>query len=355
MRRTKRNKVRKTKLRKNMRYFYLGISLLVFVFSCCKIVALFSNNKIKNKQTEIYSYTNKFDYTYNVNLISNKYIDEKSLSGKSAYVTDLIDNIDMNMNYLCTGSKSSNIDCTYEVTGILGAVYTKDGEEQKILEKEYQLINEKKDTFKNGKTEINENIKLNLKEQNNLIKDFEQKMNMTVSATYTIEFKTKTKTNIEGEDVENTYQSQIIIGLGDKTTKIYGDNNKEETEYVNSTIKENVNTSPIELIIFSTLIIISMLVFKYILDRTENINRIKNEYRQEVNRILKLCREKIVQVRSKPEINDKNLIDVRDFGEIIKLSEELFKPILYWEDKEKEESSFIIMSNNIVYRYTLRK
>ena len=45
---------------------------------------------------------------------------------------------------------------------------------------------------------------------------------------------------------------------------------------------------------------------------------------------------------------------VKDFGEIIKVSEELFKPILYWESKESTEAWFSVMSNEITYRFIFR-
>ena len=55
------------------------------------------------------------------------------------------------------------------------------------------------------------------------------------------------------------------------------------------------------------------------------------------------------------EISEANLIEVKDFGEIIKLSEELYKPILYWSSKEEEESWFCVVTNSVSYRYILKK
>ena len=83
------------------------------------------------------------------------------------------------------------------------------------------------------------------------------------------------------------------------------------------------------------------------------MNKLKSlEIIEELNKILRICQEKIVKVRNKPTIKQENIVEVKDFGEIIKLSEELFRPILYWESKE-EEAWFIVMSNDIVYRFIL--
>ena len=45
----------------------------------------------------------------------------------------------------------------------------------------------------------------------------------------------------------------------------------------------------------------------------------------------------------------------KDFGEIFKVSEELFKPILYYNAIENEEAWFSVMSGKTSYRFVLKK
>ena len=83
-------------------------------------------------------------------------------------------------------------------------------------------------------------------------------------------------------------------------------------------------------------------------------NNITNEYRKELNKFLKLCQDKIVQVNTNPNEND-NIIDVKDFEEIVKVSEELFKPILYYFDNENQEAIFCVITGKITYRFILKR
>ena len=245
----------------------------------------------------------------------------------------------------------SNIKYNYSVIGKLEATYNRENEEQKIWEKEYILKEETTNVSDNGKINIKDRIELDLKDQNNLVKDFEQRMGMTLDAKYIINVKVNSTTEIEGENITNNYISTIIIDLAKKTTKIEGENKKEETEFITKDNIETRKVSPLKVIIDIACIILSLLVLNN-LSKTKNINTIRNEYRQELNKILRICQEKIVKVRNKPTIKQENIVEVKDFGEIIKLSEELFRPILYWESKE-EEAWFIVMSNDIVYRFIL--
>lgn len=350
------NIAKKNRMRKSTKILITLISLALLTYSLIALMGNFLISSDVNNKKEIYSYTNKFNYNYTVHLMPNEYTDTTTLNmGENAYVTDLIDFIDLNINYSYLPDKTSNIDYKYSITSKLVGVYSSNGEEQNIWNKEYVLVEEKSfNKASQNKIDIKENIKLDLKEQNKLVKNFEQKMSMKLTAKYLVTLNVFTSTNIEDEKITNKYTSTISIDLGAKTTCIKGDNNKEEKQFAtkNITTKKDVNT----LQIFTGFIalIISIILFRK-LSKTETTKLIRNEYRLELNKILRICQDKIVQVSNKIEINTSNLIEVKDFGEIIKLSEELYKPILYWSSKEEEESWFCVVSNSVTYRYILKK
>ena len=344
----------KVKIRKSTKYFYIiCIMSLIIVLSSSLIQNLLKNNTIKKKE-EIYSYTNEFNYNYDVNLINNKYIDQKTLQMNEVYVTDLIDNIHLNINYDYIGNKASDLEYDYKILGKLQAVYTKDGEEQKVWDKEEVLFDSETQKQMSDKISIQEPIELNLKDKNKLITDFEKEMNMTLKTTYMIILQVDVKTEIDDEPVVNQYTSAVSIDLGEKTTQIKGENNKDETSYVTKTKEENENINIVAISLDTILIIILLIGLKYITRNTVAINKIKNNYRKELNRMLRLCQDKIVKIKDKVDIKQENIVDVKDFGEIIKVSEELFKPILYWESKESTEAWFSVMSNEITYRFIFR-
>lgn len=205
------------------------------------------------------------------------------------------------------------------------------------------------------KLEIKENLELNLAEQNKLVADFEKDIGISVNAVYNVVLEVNTNTEIDGEKVANVQKSIISIDLGKKTTTITGENNKEETKYVSKEIENNITSSSIGTVVSIICLVISLLIYRYVFTKTTIINKTRNEFRLELNRILRLCQDKIVRVNSRLEVDTTNVVDVKDFGEIIKVSEELFKPILYWQSKSESEAWFTVMSNGVTYRYILRK
>lgn len=345
----------KNKIRKSTKYVSITIAVVLLIISLNNLMQNFSKENTRIKTEEIYKYTNKFNYDYKINLIENKYMKENEITDKSlAYVTDLIDTTDIDVNYEYIADKQTNLKYSYSIIGKMQVTYTKDGEEQRIWNEEETLLEEKQLEEHSDKIAIHEKLKLDLKEKNELLNQFKQQMGMSIDAKYTIILKINISTNVEEKDINTNYSPTIQIDLAEKTSKITGENNKEDSEYISKEYEINNGINLIMDIVDIILLIISIALIKYA-TKSKTANRIKNEFRLELNKILKICQDKIVQVSDKPNDKIENVVHVKDFGEIVKVSEELFKPILYYLDKQNEEAWFSVMSGKNVYRYILKK
>ena len=343
----------KNKIRKSTKYIGSIIFIVLLVTSLISLAKNLSNENMKTNTKEIYNYKNKFNYEYNVNLIDNRFINEEEQKDLIVYVTDLIDTTDLNLNYEYTGSKETDIKYSYSIIGNLQAVYTKDGEEQKIIDEEETILEEQTENLSGNTVSINQNINLDLKDKNSLLAEFEQELGMSISAKYSVILKVNVQTAVEDNPIDINYAQAIQFDLAEKTTKITGDNNLEDIEYISGEYSVNGAGNIAIIIIDIVVIIISIAVLRYLM-KAKATNRVKNEFRQELNRILKLCQDKIVQVSTKPNDLPENIVLVKDFGEIFKVSEELFKPILYYFDSENQQAMFSVMTGNTTYRYILK-
>lgn len=347
----------KIRIRKSVRNAYILILIAIIVGSLFTLYTSFNveNNK-KFVKTNIYEYNNKFLYSCDVNLLENNYITNDDMFGTNAYVTDLINNAPINVKYNYDASQSSDIIYTYQIVGNLEANYSKDGNDQKIWKKTDVLVPMKEGTVSSNKLEINENIDLNLREKIQEVKNFTQELSMQINATYTVLLEVSTRTAILGQEVINVYSPDVVFEIGSKTTTVK--TNTEDTEkpqVVSKMIDQSGQKAQIKTGAITCVMIIAGTLLILLLVKTKNSNTIKNEYKMELNRILKGCEEKIVEVKEKIEVDGHNLVSVKEFEEIIKVSEELFKPILYWNNEKDEESWFCVLGNNIVYRYVLKR
>lgn len=348
------SKRQKNRMRKSTKNVYTIVTIIILIASLFGLIKEIGQNSVSTQTKQIYNYTNKFNYSYKVNLIENKFIKENNTNKQMAYVTDLIDDIDVEFNYEYLADKNSDIQGKYSIIGKMDVVYTRDGEEQKIWEDEEYIVKEKSINENTDSIHINEKVNVDLKQKNKLLQEFKQQMGMSIDANYIIYLCIDLNTNVEDKEINIKYEPLLQIELANKTTKITGENYKEDSEYISKEYQLNKNMNKVRIVIYGTLIIIAICILKY-LSKFRTTNIVKNEFRQELNRILKICQDKIVQVSNKPVADEEDTVSVKDFGEIVKVSEELFKPILYYYDDKEEEAWFCVMASKIVYKYILKK
>ncbi|MCL2859960.1 MAG: DUF5305 domain-containing protein [Oscillospiraceae bacterium] len=351
-------KKQKKKINRIAKYLYLSISVLMIVFAIGSIYNVAFSNDTSMKS--IYTYDSNFKLNYNVNLIKdnilikNNIVDPNNIPMGRVYVTDLLDNFDMNFGYNYKSSTKTEIDYTYKITAVLKGVYTEDGVDKEVLNKQYTLLEPKSESVNSDNVKIDENLKLNVRDYIEQIRLFEQTLGIKLKSNLALLLSVNVKTVIDGKNLSANYVSDVSLNIGEKTTDVSGKLTDDKTgglEAAENTTKEV--SAP--LIVFDiVLLLIALFVIRYVLKQTTVVNIIRNEYKLELNKILKICQDKIVQVSSPLQIRGEETIEVKDFQEIIKLSEELSKPILCYISKQKEESLFAVITNGVLYRYILK-
>lgn len=347
--------MKKQRIRKDIKIIKLIVWFIILIISIVCIVRTLFGNEVKNSDIVLYNYSSDFNYKYQVNNTENEYVDYSDNKDYSAYVTNLIKDIDINYKYNFSNNyhKEENITYRYNVVGKLYGYYSKDGEEQKIIEKDYVIVDLKESTVKASSFSIDENFKINLAEQNALINKFKQELDMQITSKYDVVL------NIEIEGITQgkaKFSPSLSIEIGSKTTKITGDNNVVETLSTtsdNSNILNEVNTK--QLVIYGLIAAVAFLRIIYLAFFTVELSVMKNSYKSEINYIMRSYQDKMVAVNSSPPIDGKNVIGIENVDELIKLSEELYKPILCYENDEETETDFIVISDDTVYIYVVKK
>ena len=346
--------ITKLKLRQSTRVFFVITALVLFAMSSKNIYVNLFERKERKIEKELYSYSNIYNLDYKVNIKPNQFITEEFLEKDQTYVSDLIDSLTMDIKYDYNSSSDTEILYSYKIDAIITANYNKDGNNYNIWNKTYN-IKEADNQSANKNINIRENINVDYNKYHAEIKNFRQSMGMTIDACINIRLTVNTSTNINSQEVKNEYVSDFSITAGDKIAKVEGKSTDSNEKHITdkSIIKSNLNI--VSTVINIIILLISIYTIYYIRNKTKILYSIKNDFKLELNRILKSCQDRIIIVKNKVELEQDSTIDVKDFGELIKLSEELYKPILYWISEDNEEAWFSVISNKINYRFILKK
>ena len=111
-----------------------------------------------------------------------------------------------------------------------------------------------------------------------MINNFKQQLGMSIDAKYTVKLKIKVSTQVEGKEIEDELTPFINIDLAEKTTKISGENNIENSEYISKEYNITEKSNILALFIDIVLIIIAIFVLRYV-SKFKIANVVRNEYK----------------------------------------------------------------------------
>ena len=193
-----------------------------------------------------------------------------------------------------------------------------------------------------------------MREYNELVNDFIEKMQMAITTKLYIVFEANVTAYANGEMFLNKYTNQIEVTLGDKVTKITGDKEDSKEEKVERKVQIPKEKNDGVIILSAITLVVSAGILIKVKRETTTSNRITNLFKIELNEILSTCGDRIVKIDSETNTAGSAIIELKDINELVKLSEELFKPILYYKVPNKKEAWFSVSLENEVYRYILK-
>lgn len=340
-------------LKKWVRFSLLGIIVVFFVSSIIIILTSF-NKRDKDEDIILYSYNINQDLDYKVNLYDNSYIESNYLGKDDTYISDLIKEIEIDYKYDYSGSKILPLNYNYSVVATINGEYSLDEEDSKVWTKEYTLVENKKCKV-DDKTSINvlQPIKLDFKYYDQVVSNFRKELKLPIKSTLTVTFSINVTGKLDEQKIDDTKEIKLILPLNQQAFKI-----KEEYEknYNNNIIPDKEEQEKINYRkLFSGIVLLSTSLFIFILLFREifNIPR-KNKYTVKLNKILKEYGDIIVEVVNPVNEIDMDIIEVKNFNEMIDLEEELRVPIMFYETIEYLEGEFTLVHNNILYKFILK-
>jgi len=323
--------------------------IIFFSFFILSIFLLFNIINYKNLKT-IY-YEEKSNLDYRVYLKKNDFFNTNYLEKDKLYVASLIDKIKIYFNYNYNIDENENIKFNYK---IIGKLIIMDATGNKVYyEKDYSLLNEKKVLMNNQKQKIiNEEIYIDYSKYNEIASEFKSLYKVDTESKFIINM-TINKRNINSklEYINDISVMSITIPLSKKSVEIsldYKDvNNSNYIVKNESYIEKNVPYIIMSIItIFFTIFIVIKIkrnIFKIIKKKTK--------YDKYVNRLLREYDRLIVEAYNLISLENKEIILLKKFNEILDVHDNLQLPILYHVITKHKKCYFYIVHGDIAYLY----
>lgn len=343
-------KKKKVVLKKWVRIF---ITIILFFLALLFLFNIIDGLNPKTEKETYYTYKIHRDIDYKVYLKENSFFEEEYLEKDKQYTTELIDYIDIDFNYLFSGSKLTDINYKYNINAELVGEYEEGEDELKeIWNKKYTLldtqsINKNDSIFFN----LKQNLKLNYSKYNKEANNFKTSFKLAIDAKLVVKLNIEYTGVIEdtGKKVRGVDTLYMTIPLSKSTMSIttkYDDDNKkvltEETNELRDIKKVYIN--------FALLLLVIII---YITNKNKLIIDKKTNYTKTYNKIMKSYADIIVEISNLANLEDLEILDIKNFDDMVDAEEELKSPILLYEIEKNKESWFIIVNGKYAYRYIL--
>ena len=328
------------------------VSFFAFLISVITLYQSFNNNRTVDEIEYMYNSSNNIDYK--VYLYENSFFEEEYLGMNKQYTSKLIKNISVEFINSLSVSQLSNVEYDYTVKATINGQYQNNSNDlnTNLWTKEYILLEESDYNVSNVvSNEIKIPVVIDFPTYQSYVSEFQKQLRLDIEASLKVELFINYRFYVLGDRVNINEVVSLNIPLSDPTFKI--DTNipepLDQIVFVEVETKYNI----VKIVSSVILLIGSLLGFGVIIIMALR-NKKKSKYVIKLNKILKDYGDIIAETINLPNLDEQEILDIREFDDLIDIEEELKIPIIYYEQRKNKEGWFILTHGKQTYRYVLK-
>lgn len=330
------------------------IKYIVFIILILTItITFFAKSTKEDKVTKDIVYIENSNLDYKVYLKDNEFFEKIYLDEDNQYIASLIDFIEAKFKYELEASEKG-LDYKYQYK-IVAEVNVEDKTNHKSLYKfEEDLIEQKEYSYNtNSKLVINEPIKVDYNRYNDIIKRFVDVYDLDNSnSSVTVNMYVNVLDDVKKDNVKNNTPSiSLKIPLTTDTMAIDIESNEIFQNSVN--VYKNINKGKSSYITIVFLIIDIILITKLIIFIKDTKDE-KSVYNMRLRKIMSNYGSYIQKLNNEYDFEERQILEVKSFEDLLQIKETLNKPILMTEKKIVMETYFFIPNEDSTYVYELK-
>ena len=343
-------------LKQWVRVFLIIVVIAIMVISAFSVLKALNPQKGSKKKEYSYSYTTNLDYR--VYLKNNNFFNTPYMGMNKQYITSLIDHIEVDAKYSFKSDEDLDYTYSYEIIATArGMAEDSDGKKVDVWSKIYPISNLETNSGSGKEFNISKTVNVDYNAYNQVLTDFRNQFGLSVDARVDLTLNVNINAGLKGsknKTLQNSEKMNLQMPLLVQTLRIKPDyiNNGGDTIY-NNTQTQSTRNMPL-LILGSVIFIVSLVLFIKLVKSLLVITR-KSEYILAVNKIMKEYGDIIAETHNMPDLSNYDIVDIKNFNDMVDIEEELHAPIMYYEIKENSKCVFLILSQKIAYRLELKE
>lgn len=342
----------KLSINKNLKLILIVVLIILIFALSFFIFKEVTSHKTEEETITLYTYNSGGAFNYKVQLKPNMLFKEKVLDEGQIYIFEFIKQIDSIFTFQFEGENAADIKGDYEIKAVLEG-YTGEGESIKtIWNKEFPLVDKKEFQVEDKQYLVEEKITIKLDEFQEFIKEVTEIAKISSSVKFTIVGQVNMKAKTDKGTINKTYSPSMIIPLGGSYFEVGGNLNDEQNGTIDETRNIDIPVNKNKIIVLAIVAGISLLVLIYVIFLT--IPVVIDEREKELKKIFKNNGDRMVALNDDVLNYYEKCIKVKSIDDLVRISDEVVKPIMYkYSSDYNEISKFYVTNEKETYLFEL--
>lgn len=343
----------KIKMETKYKRYVIVATVLITLVLIMLFINTYNSQVIVQEEQTVYSYSCNNTAKYSVRLRDNNLYESQVMEEGRTYLTTLVEGIEVEFVSEFRGDSVTSIEGEYEIQAEVRGYTDKVDQKEVVWSKVYPI--QDKQTFKQD-TDYVENrseIELNFKGYKQFADSVVETTNVRIPTELLVTFSGKVVTQYE----ENMIEEPILSTLSIPLNKEYFTIQKKEQKQENSIKKQVEHILPPDqkrLLFLGGGSVCGMVVLAIMIWGTQPLNE-EELRRKQIRQIIRLHGSRLVAIDRVVDQAHKEIHQITDIEDLIKLADELEKPVFYIKDKDLINiNRFYIVDQEIVYMYKLQ-
>ena len=327
-------------------YLIMGVLFFFFILSSANLYGIYQQPGTLEDRVVSQRYTHTGTFDYLATLEDNTVYGVTTLRpGQGILFKRLIDGLNVTFSYTFQASESITIDGSYSVQAQLQTSY---------WTKYYTLANTTTFTASSNQQAFTVTFPVDIIMYETILQTINQETGVNAgSATLVIQPSVRMHTQTSDGTIYDTFPCTLSIPLNQNTIDISENLTQTQRGVQYQTIEvENTDASSSQTNWSAATIVLlgAAVAFPLIVNKGDTSDDSQN---QTLKKIMKKYGEFIVSVNHQPDTTGMTTLNIQSIKDLMKVSEELGKPIIYYTPATKKEHTFYVADASVIYYYTL--
>lgn len=332
--------------------YIIAALVIAFCFAGYQIYKALDDEKINIEEKTIFEYSCRSAIGYKVVLQPNELYSDSALEEGVHYSKRLMDYIGADFNVKYSSSEPTPINGKYQVVAKVNGYQGQAINKSIYWSKAFPLTKVITISEEGNSLELKEQVKFDLKEYDSFCVMAKEMSGMNVSNEVIVELVGSITVQRDGEEIAIDFSPNLRVPLLEDVFQIEKDPGESAEDAITESIETIVpyNRTKVSLLVVSMLVLLTAIsILAFIVKEPDEFAMLRKKNKD----LLKNYGSRMVAMHEMPELRFNRYFQVHSMKDMIKISDEVQKPIIYVPDESialRNSEMFIIDENNL-YRW----